>query len=334
MGLWSKKRLWSVILLMAVIQTPITEARLFKILQLNAWQLRVLNHEVTDDRLDRLKLIPKYVADTESDVIAFTEVWKNKAKDEISMELEKLGYPYSSYHRRVLLGDGLLLVSKFPITDVQYSKTFFPKTRPDEIIANKRARRITLTIPEVGDVDVYQAHMGAVTFHVDQDEYDVKQEASLLKQFKILADFVRTSATSKRVILAADLNAHYQAYAGGRQFYPKPSENYELLTSQSCKEGYMENSFLDSNHMTIADHPRFTYDDANPYVSKGYFSGIPSEVEDYILNCPTNKIRALKSTVVFNTPIPESAVEEFDLQSLPKRLSDHYGVLTEYDLKK
>lgn len=312
----------------------LADVRPLKILQFNAWQLKALGIDLTKDRKERLRILPDYLAATQADVMTLSEVWSDLTKRAIVRAMVRRGYPFSSFSlQKASMGDGLLVLSKFRITGVRRSRPFHPFTRMDEALTRKRAVRIALDVPGVGGVDLFQAHMGAVGFHRDRDRYDRVQKAKLMVQLEELADFIRATATSDVVILGADLNANYQEYGGGGRFLPEYARDYRALVEGACPDrGEMRNSFLVANGMSVRDKNVPTYSAENPYVSGGIFAGIPSETEDYLLYCPSPRVSALKSEIVFRDAIPESDRERYRLKRLPKRLSDHYGVVTEFGI--
>lgn len=308
--------------------------RPLKILQFNAWQLKALGIDLTKDRKERLRILPDYLAGTQADVMTLSEVWSDATKRVIARAMTRRGYPFASFARqKASMGDGLLVISKFPITGVKRSRPFHPFTRLDEAITRKRAVRIRLEVPDVGAVDLFQAHVGAVGFHKTRDRYDRVQKAKLMVQLEELADFIRSSATSDIVILGADLNANYQEYGGGGRFLPEYAKDYRALIKGACPDrAEMQNSFLVANGMSVRDKNVPTYAADNPYVSGGLFAGIPSETEDYLLYCHSPRVSASRSEIVFRDAVPESDRERYHLKRLPKRLSDHYGVLTAFEL--
>lgn len=326
------------IFLLIFISTNAATAAPLKILQFNTWQLKALGIDLTKDRKERLRILPDYLAATKADVMTLSEVWSDLTKKAIVRAMFRRGYPFASFTRqKASMGDGLLVISRFPITAVKRSRSFHPFTRLDEALTRKRAVRITLAVPDVGTVDLFQAHMGAVGFHEKKDRYDRVQKAKLMAQLEELADFIRANATSDVVILGADLNANYQEYGGGGRFLPEYAKDYRALIEGACPDrgpnrDQMQNSFLVANGMSVRDKNIPTYSADNPYVSGGIFAGIPSETEDYLLYCPSPRVSALRSEIVFRDAIPESDRERYHLKRLPKRLSDHYGVVTEFGI--
>lgn len=321
--------------LLALIFTNTAAAARLKILQFNTWQLKAFGIDLTKDRKERLRILPDYLAATNADVMTLSEVWSDLTKKAVARAMARRGYPFAGFTpRKAGMGDGMLVISRFPITAVKRSRAFHPRTRLDENITHKRAVRITLGVPGVGPVDLFQAHTGAVAFHRKKDRYDRVQRWKLARQLQELAGFIRANAVSEIVILGADLNANYQEYGSDGEFLPRYSEDYLGLVRDACPDrAEMQNSFLVANGMSVADKNVATYANDNPYVSDGFFSGIPSETEDYVLYCPSARLAAVRSEVVFKDAIPESDRERYGLKMLPKRLSDHYAVLTTFEVR-
>ncbi len=289
-----------------------------KFVQLNAWQVQFAGIDFTKDRLKRLLLLPDELANTQADIITMQEVWSNSAKMYVADEMEKRGYAYHHYTRRTFGGgNGLLVMSRFPILSVEQSAPFTPRTNTLDHFMSKRAFHLVVIIPMLGPIDVYAAHMGPVSFSEVEDAYNPKEEGRLQQQLQQLGDFIKFTRSTPFTFLGADLNSNYLAYQGNQEFKPEYSPNYLTLVNSACQEGMMESSFLTANHMTEKDPIVPTYSKKNPYVSGGMFTPIPSEVEDYILNCPNPRIHAVESKLIFTKVL----------------LSDHYGLQTSYEIE-
>jgi hypothetical protein len=56
----------------------------------------------------------------------------------------------------------------------------------------------------------------------------------------------------------------------------------------------------------------------------------PSVVDDYIFISPDSALRPVAAALVFNTPVTAQTAAAHPFKRLPKRLSDHYGVVTTF----
>ena len=309
--------------------------RELKVLAFNTWQLRAFGIELAEDRLDRLKLIPDMISGTGADIIALSEVWKNSTKKLLASELAERGYPYSFYTLRTAgMGDGLLILSKHPIMSSEKSKAYHPKTMIDELPTSKRAYHVVIDVSGVGPIDFFSTHLGAVKFDAKTDTYDAGQQRDLAKQMLELASFIKANRTTPYAIAAGDLNAHYQVYAAEGRFEPEYSKSYAAMIAGACPNGTLINSFLAAHGMDARNTAIPTYSQENPYVGGGFFSKIPSEVEDYIFQCPSTGLRPVHSERMFVDAIPESARAAYGLKNLPKRLSDHFGLMTTFSFSE
>ncbi len=309
--------------------------REIRVLAFNTWQLKAFGLELAEDRLDRLKLIPDMIAGTGADIIALSEVWKNSTKKLLAKELAERGYPYSFYTlRKAGMGDGLLILSKHPIGESEKSKVFHPKTMTDELITSKRAYHVVVQVSGVGPVDFFSTHLGAVEFDEKKDAYNEHQQDELATQMLEFATFIKDNRTSPYAIAAGDLNAHYQVYSAKGRFEPVYSKPYSAMIAGACSAGTLINTYLAVHGMDEKSPAVPTYSQENPYVGGGYFSEIPSEVEDYIFQCPSATLRPVRSERMFVDAIPDSAREAYGLKKLPKRLSDHFGMMTTFSFSE
>ncbi len=311
-----KFKCWSPLLAIFLVTQSLWAAEV-KILSLNTRFLKVpLGVELADDIESRLKKMPQAISDTGADVVGMQEVWDPKIRKNLVSALKALGYTYSVFKDqrsgapRGLMGNGLLIVSKFPLDQSVSSMSFSDYTRKDEYLTYKGAIKTRVKLPDLGWTDLYNTHLGAITFDEDANEYVQEQEEIKLHQAKELADWIKATRTQSEMIMTADLNAHYLRFEDGR-FGGKFSDVYFLLTYK--KDGLtLVDTYRQINRGYFSS--TFTFNAANPYVSRGSFSNIPSEVEDYILVSRSKRLSVIHSEVTF------SGKEEL--------ISDHYGVLT------
>ena len=315
--------------------SPSSSSKSIRVLQLNTWQIKVFGIDPTVDRLERLKILPDMISDTGADVIALEEVWKTKDKNRVAREMKKRGYPYSNFTaRRLILGDGLLVVSKFPIVSAENSPIYRPATTFEESFAHKRAKHLVLLVPELGPVDFFITHVGATSFDVKRDEYFPAQKQNQAIQLQEFSNWIKSHRASHLVIISGDLNSHYQDYDSHGEFFGRYSLGYHNLITGTCQDGSdLVNTYLDANKKTVTDLADATYSQDNPYAAGGLFGGTPNEDEDYIFTCANDFLKADTSEIVFKDPIPQSYQDKYHLDKLPLRISDHYGVLTSFKVQ-
>lgn len=289
-----------------------------KVLTLNAWLLRVFGHEIGKDIEERLTLIPSEVAKTGVDLIALQEVWTNRHKDQLANEFRKLGYPYSVYKRRNIgMGNGLMLVSKYPLINFRVAPIFRHHTRLDEMVVAKRAIYAGVQISKSLTIDFFTIHVGALTYDVDTGNYNRRQKARQREQYLEFKAWFKQNRKNPISIVAGDFNADYRTLSGGR-FLKNFADDYLELKDQACgdQEDFL-NHFLTANRLDAKSDAVPTFSRENAYVRTGLFSEAPSETEDYIYSCGLTPEHVLESAVIF--------------QDTP-HLSDHYGVMSHFAL--
>jgi len=146
--------------------------------------------------------MPQLLSDTQADLIVMQEVWLDQYREELINEFQKRGYKYSAFGRpcvgwkeswgiRGFLGNGLLVLSKYPLSSPEVMK-FSKYTRIEEYITYKGALYVQVQVPSLGWIDLFVSHLGAFStllknniadsFHVDHLEKKLIQ-ARELKQF-------------------------------------------------------------------------------------------------------------------------------------------------------
>jgi len=173
-----------------------------------------------------------------ADVIGFQEVFCNEAKE--ALKHLTFVYPYHSYHQMTpmksdssLLSSGLLIVSKFPIVDVDFLT--YKNCSGFDCFAQKGAQKVTLCLPNHLYVDVFNTHL--------ESGNNEKSKAIRLNQIDQLLSFMNNTRQvlpfSERLILLGDFNA------------PPFSDEYLAIT---------KNGFFDTECCPVKHPPSF----ANP----------------------------------------------------------------------
>jgi len=289
-----------------------------KVLTFNTWMLSLPFNAGAHDLQERLDIFPDRLSETGADIIGLQEVWWDKARKTLKKEMFKRGYYYSFFKQfkgtvRGTMGNGLVIFSKFKIDLDQSSVMKFQDyTRKDEYFTYKGVQHAVIDIPCLGEIDFFNTHLGAISdpkkdsknkYVYDEDEIKVHQE-----QKHELINFLESEAHSDVAILTSDLNSHPVDHNSG----------IESPTHRSLNENFID-TFHQFNSMSS-----ISFDNKNPYVSSGYFATAPSEYLDYIwLKRNQEKLHAIKSEIVFD-----------NLKTLKSKhfLSDHYGVLTTFEL--
>lgn len=299
-----------------------------KVLTLNTWFLSVLGVHIGKDQNKRLKILPDKVTSSGADVLVFQEAWSNRVRKTIARELKARGYPYSFYNRRkVTMGDGLEVVSRYPILRAVSSPHFSVATKFEEKFARKRAILVEIALPGGERVEIVTTHLGALNYKNKPGSYHPVHRARQHLQFNELKKWVKSVRRHSKLIIAGDLNSDYRRLSGGA-FLPEFDPVYLNFIKGTCGSGEdLLNTFLSYQNFTAADEGDPTFSQDNPYARNGLFSNAPSETEDYILSCGFTRDQVVDSKVVFKENL---SMKRLLGSTHPKRLSDHYGVLTNF----
>ncbi len=222
---------------------------------------------------------------------------------------------------RKKMGNGLQIFSRFPLsskTDVMHFSTW---TRHDEVFIAKGAIHTQVQLPSLGWVDLYNSHLGAVSYDGRTQSYDADQCRNRLQQAGELARWIEKTRVAEFALLGVDLNAAPEQCHGGET---RPTGEYALLGQE--RGGLFQDTFRAG---AAADEKGATDDSRNPYKNSGHFRGSPDVRIDYLFASPSPKVRTVGSRVVFDRPLSESLPAA---GKLPPRISDHYGVLSEFEV--
>jgi len=311
----------------------LSSATQIKILNFNAWTVELpiprRIYEVSHDIDRRLALLPSKIQKIGADIVVFEELWKTKRKKQMVAALQKLGFNYALYKNpkshifRGKLGNGLLIVSRYPL-DPQLQLMHFSKyTRTDEYFTYKGAIKTRVNLPHVGWVDLYASHLGAVTTKVvdeKPDHFDGKQLQKKFNQAEELAQFIAKTSSSPLVVLATDLNTHFFNYENGNYVFGSFTPEYSLLTCIGASAKMPCLGLWDSYRLFHGfNEPAWTYDTiGNDYARGGVFAKEPPGAIDYIFVSQNTSFVPVKSEIVFTQkPL----------------LSDHYGILTTFEVR-
>lgn len=281
-----------------------------RILTYNAWLAPAVIARNVAHRAARL---PLAIARTGADIVALQEVWMGKHRDALVRDLARAGYPYAIFEPgtggllRGVFGNGLLVASRFPVKR-RALREYAGYTYHDEYFVRKAALAVTIDVPEFGNVDLVDTHLGAVRFDVKRSSFIERDDDAQLAQIEELADFSLDFASTGRLIVAGDLNTHFEPWdAVARCHRPgMRSRNYERL----CTRLALRDAFPRSAERSL------TIDRENPYVAASSFAKGPSQCVDYVL-FSANDMRSRGAVVALTD----------DDGELGRPLSDHYGVL-------
>lgn len=331
-----------------------------KVLSLNTWFLDVPAVPFGDakDMSERLAIMPDLINDSGADIVAFQEVWREHFRNPLAREMARRGYQ-CAYSDPGMLGNGLFVCSKFKILSAKPTPggepavlvtntprlQFTEYTRSDEnpLVVRKGAMLVQIEHPNLGIIDLFNIHTGAVSFDQSTRNKDSNQEQINLAQLEDAAEYIRKNHNpAHRLVVMTDMNSHYQKILNGK-LLPEYTKQYQLFTeSAPCKllvtrpmglglkDSYGE---VHGRPFPARDHD-YTYDTKfNAYASSGFFSQDPREVLDYIFYKGDGSLVPSDSKVVFDDPKQIAAYSQKILGiQKPWALSDHFGILTTFDI--
>lgn len=302
--------------------SKLTHAYPLKVLTFNAWLLPF----VASDIPERTRAMAGSIFFTGADIVALQEVWSDSTKIQIASDLARWGYRYSTSTPRNLftphgfLGNGLLIASKYPLGSEVRSLIFSNNVRFEEYFAAKGAILTSVVLPEVGEISLFNAHLGTVSFNMTSQTYNFIQRAAQQTQIQELRNFLFERARAPLVIGCLDGNFHHEEWSPSlrRHLSGVPSANWRELTALS--------GLQDTYHWIHNSEPyaAMTCDyDNNSNNASQCESHQPNEYLDYVLvTAAQNSLRPTTSSIVLREPI----------LSTGRPLSDHYGVMTTFEV--
>ncbi|MFI5309925.1 MAG: endonuclease/exonuclease/phosphatase family protein [Gemmatimonadales bacterium] len=338
---------------------PVSAApvRQLKVLTFNLWTVELpvprFVYQVSRDIDSRLRLLPQKVLETGADILIFQEVWRDARKRDLIERFRQLGYRYSIRSKddggafeRGAIGNGLLIISRYPLSPERDLLRFSKYTRGYEYFARKGAIKTSVSIPGLGWIDLVDAHMGAVATEKANgrpDHFNGHDLSVLADQVRELVRFISRSASSGIVLAAMDMNAHYQVLEHG-SYQASFAPEYTMLT---CAGLGVVTRVVSTDCLGLKDTfravhgfestPSWTYDThSNRYAGDGMFAVEPPGVLDYIFVNENPKLVPVSSEIVFKERPADADGRTIGLgprMRVPEHLSDHYGVLTTFAIR-
>ena len=304
----------------------------FKVITFNTWLLEILGNDVASDIPERRERIIEALIELDADVISLQEVWPVKHRDFLIEHLSE-HYPYCVFDDSKsgffkLFADGLMIFSKHPIENhashasqgcgrPSHTLRFSEYTRLDEAFISKGAIHVEIRHPQLGIIDVYNAHLGALNFDVEKNDYNPEHDRAIYEQADEFIYFVQNTISSSQAILAMDLNRHFKMWQNGFDSHDILGQEYQsIFASLGAIDTFMQaNGF---NPRTTSDI--YTYDGrSNPNAAAYIFAGNPPAFIDYIFSIG-DLLQPVESEIIFTQPFREYY------------LSDHYGLMTSFEI--
>ncbi|NWJ48195.1 MAG: endonuclease/exonuclease/phosphatase family protein [Chloroflexi bacterium] len=282
---------------MSSISDLLTNETKLRALTLNVWGVPFF----TAERKMRIAAIAQHLLELKPDVVAIQEAWLSLDRRTLVEGGKRAGLKHWHYFASGVNGSGLLLLSRYPLVDVAFLRfklTSRPERVPQELdyFGGKGIGYARIQTP-TGFVELFNIHPVAQYTGDSNDLYRAHRAAAAYEA----ARFVNTHANRKYpVILMGDLNM-------------RPDQlPYRLLRHLA--------NLLDSYSELNPQDPGYTYSVNNPYSNKSE----PSKRLDYILYRAGSEssITPVSSALCFN---------QINTQA-PRAYTDHYGVLSEFQL--
>lgn len=301
-----------------------------KVLTFNTWLLELMGIKLAPNILERRELIAEQLAKSNADVLNLIEVWQPKNADFLVSRLRAL-YPYCSFNPdRVRFGalysNGLLVLSKYPLRSSSHrykngctrpldAITFKETTRFDETFVSKGAIHNVLIHPELGEIDLYSSHLGALSFSAEKDDYNPKHKQKVLEQSRDLVHFIDQTSQAETQLLMIDTNRHFREWAAHRGESHHLDPSYALFLNDGLRDSFMDANAFDPHTLDGF----YTFDQIkNPNAGGGHFSKAPSEFIDYIF-VRSSRIKPEASHFAFTKAYRSSRGDALFL-------SDHFAI--------
>lgn len=305
-----------------------------KVLTFNTWLLYPLPFGIGSAQQNdmRKKIIPHAVAKTGADIVALQEVWNSPYRFHVIDAMKEYGYEVVAGDGSGILryGSGLLIFSKYPTRKLE-TLVYSTPTRPDENFASKGAFKTEVKLPDIGWIDFYNTHVGAVAFNQEKMKFVESDTHERDRQLGQLAEWVRSTRRGKLQILAGDFNVEPHKFH--EKFYDTFTRGYRILTEQGFHNVGL--GFLDTYYEAHQEwQTGLTSTSNNPYAMTNPFDprikGVPNRRIDFIFMSPNQYLTVIDSKVVLTDTFSDALLKKAGLDTAPNAYSDHYGVLTTF----
>lgn len=248
-------------------------------------------------------------------------------------------------------GNGLLIISRHPISPEAESMYFKASTRPEEYFVYKGIMRVSVQVPNIGWVDFYATHAGARQYDPQLGDYEPADNQNNLEQLRELVRWIDTVGSRRRgmysglYFLAGDFNRNYETFKNGK-WSGQLDPAYKLLTDGAGTLGLTDtyravHGFTQPPAYTDGPVTILGAQQKGPTgVPVGDVSTYPGEVNDYIFVNDANKARPVESRVVLKENLSllacAAALQQISGSKVPLdfQVSDHFGVMTTFQLIK
>jgi endonuclease/exonuclease/phosphatase family metal-dependent hydrolase len=310
----------------ALLLVQAASAETLKVRTYNMGLLKILGFDFVPIVDDRAKQAPRELArfarENSPHLMLLEEVWDDGHADAIVKELSPLGYSAIRPKERGILGvgSGMVLLTRSPLTVVDWKFTPFTKTTLMDSFVRKGVLEATLEDADAGGTRF--ALVGTHTVALDTIDGKPKNQgqldAFLAQAAQIVSAFNARSAQGKEPgMLLGDFNVG-PGYA---------DDAYQKIAGSG--------SMVETGARLFPGAPLVTWDPANPLVKYGCYPTEPLTKIDHVFlrDGETRGWKAIGARLVFDSPVDGLSVQPpKTAAAVAAPLSDHYGFLVEVEL--
>jgi endonuclease/exonuclease/phosphatase family metal-dependent hydrolase len=263
-----------------------------RVATLNVWALPLVSERIGT----RMREIGRRLAALELDAIAFQEVWTAAARQRLVEAGAEAGLAHSWHRRRLIVGSGLLVLSRLPIDEVDFDRFALRgrASRKDELLGGKGFAELVLRTA-AGPLVLVDTHLHAGAASDSRPGGRAHRTAQIVQ----LASEVRE--LSEPVLVLGDLNCQ-----------DSDPEHEVLRGLTGLRDLAAETASREATALR-----------SNPYRRD---SAKPDRRIDYVLARDGDRLGVRPLTVerVFDEP--------FEIDGSEAACSDHAGVLAEIEI--
>lgn len=262
---------------------------------------------------ERLAVIPSLIKAADADIVALQEIYELEHQNQLIASLADI-YPYSSksnIRRPLFLADGLLVLSKYPITDVEFT-TFSTVPFLERIFVIKGYLSLNIKLNESMTLKLVNTHLTAgANSHPESKEADAARHSEIeeLRSLDRLSD--------ETYVFVGDFNTGTRKPDGESKHVSKG--NFDFLLSNGWESAY--DQLLVNGKIKDDD---WTWDIKNPLNMNSPHATSPSQRIDHVVLPPKtqHKLSFEDARIVFQEKVVEIKNEKEKVTA-----SDHHGLL-------
>jgi sphingomyelin phosphodiesterase 2 len=199
----------------------------------------------TNNQRERINAVADLLVDLDVDIVGLQEVFIEEDRQFLLEKLSKTELKYASEYPAGFLGNGLVIVSKYPIEESYFHR--FKANNPwwkvweGDWWAGKGIGLAKIKLTNNSYLSFYNVH--AQAYRGNQESHDVRYE-----QFKEASEFLnKASGSNTPVFFVGDFNTEQ-----GAPDYRYAEEHSKLVRLMDMHS--------DIDHITAIDNPQFTFE--------------------------------------------------------------------------